>query len=119
VERVYGDAGRDYLVGWLRIGSAQVVDGGPDVNGLQLDLRQQPGSPEVPWNEAAIDLAHGVVTADGQRARILGNFHGISVGSPRSALHWTLIGPRSRIRFRFSPYPRARWLSTAVEETTT
>ena len=92
--RVYGDAGRDYLVGWLRIGSDQVIDGGPDVNGLELDLRQQPGSPEVPWNEATINLAHGMVTTDGQRAKIFGSFHGIRVGSPRSALHWTLIGTK-------------------------
>jgi Ca2+-binding RTX toxin-like protein len=91
-DRVHGGAGSDSLAGTLVPGPGQVVDGGPGVNALHVNVSALPSGST--WAHVLIDLGRDLVDADGRSIRLRGLFTTLELLSDHRpvAAAWTLRG---------------------------
>jgi Ca2+-binding RTX toxin-like protein len=87
---VYGGPGDDFLTGAIRPGSGQVLDDGSGANELYLDVLRSPSG--ASWSHVLVDLARGLVDADGVVSRFSVSLGGLHLGTSDSARSWTING---------------------------
>jgi Ca2+-binding RTX toxin-like protein len=88
---IFGGSGDDFLFGGVRLGSGQVLQGGPGSNGLIVRIARRAGHPRR--GHITINLTEDKVVADGLTDRFSGRFRWLRVDSPANrATSWTIVG---------------------------
>lgn len=89
---VFAGPGEDRLRIFFRPGATGVVDGGPGVNWIFAAIHPQASGDS--WSHVVIDLARGLVDADGHISRFTGTFHHLDVVTTTipNAERWELDG---------------------------